>query len=259
MAAEEQNVSNGKNLVIMLMAAGLAAGQSAADIVGSAGSYGSTSEAYRQNSLDHAASISLLVKAREQALAEYRRSPEYQAAVKAVDDAHKSLSAARARAGGKLSGGNPGYRAAVANRDAAQQAIDDARASQNRDSVYLNKLYNDKAKWNKEVKRFEDDVLEDTGDVALERAWREATTSLQKLEAEKADVIENSPKVLAARQKEESARAAWKQSGVEYAGARAQYLEESYQQAKEDWYRAEETEWLRHYPPYYQGDNYRRW
>jgi len=241
--------------VAIVYATVAAAGAWAQDTSGSAASFGSSLEAYSQSQRAHAVAIANLAKAREKALVAYRQSDEYQQALRAVDETYAAYEKARAAASGDLSKKDPKYLEAQGKRDAAQRAIEQARASEVRDSAYLSQLYNEKAKWANEMKRCENNVLETTGGVALERRWREATKTLQKLEAQKEDAVENSPEVLAARQKEEAVRAQMNQLAIQYAGNRAQYLESAYQQQREDWYREQQYNWIRSYPPGYYDDD----
>lgn len=188
-----------------------------------------------------------VIKARQDALAQAKASPEYQAAVGSVERANDQYQATKKQVQADLAKSNEAYQKLLKDRDAADKRLADARKAGNTDFQAFQTLYAEKEKITNAMRAIEDVAMEKAGGTASRQAWSQACKSLDAMNQAQKSQVESAPQVAEAKQRVASAEKATDDAGVKLAGSQAAYDEASYQQGKSDDYYHHHRETLDYY------------
>lgn len=188
-----------------------------------------------------------VIKARQDALAQAKASPEYQAAVGSVERANDQYQATKKQVQADLTKSNEAYQKLLKDRDAADKRLADARKAGNTDFQTFQNLYAEKEKITNAMRTIEDAAMEKAGGADSRRAWSQACKSLDAMNQAQKAQVESAPQVAEAKQRVASAQKATDDAGVKLAGSQAAYDEASFQQGKSDDYYHHHRETLDYY------------
>jgi chromosome segregation ATPase len=183
-----------------------------------------------------------IVAAREAAGEQYRNSPEYVAAEKAVDDTYRAYSERKRQVTSGAREKDPRYVELAKQVAAVDAKLAEARKNPATPYDQFTDLYNEKATFTKQLKALDDDAISESGANDVKRVWDAATAQLQQMQSNQRQAVEQSPQVQNALAAAAQAKAQMDEVGVALAGSQAAYNHAADLQTQQD-------EYLRRYPP----------
>jgi seryl-tRNA synthetase len=173
-----------------------------------------------------------LVRARESAMKEQQSSPQYVAAVKAVDEKYQAFTDKKNQLIDDLERKNPVYAQMKSQVSAIDQQIDNAPQNPGTTPEQFEELYKNRDTFNRQWQQQENDAIDRAGIAPLRQQWFDASRALQDLQNKQQADVENSEKVKAATAMADDARNTVQQARADISGVAVSPQITSSEQAK---------------------------